>query len=295
VRLLLRCCADHWRIGLPFAERSEAEDLLDQPGDWGRAVKRNALGWVVLFLTSLMAFIAQAQPFVAGKDLVALAEQYENGESVPRSFDRALAIYCDAAQRDDARAEFHLGWMYLNGRGVARDDATAVTWFRKAAAHGMPQAENLLSLLSGVQPRPRPCPTGGALASRALPAAIRALADNTARDVGISAPLLLSVMAVESDLDPRAVSPKFAVGLMQLTPETAARFGVTDRFDPRENVRGGAIYLRSLLDTFHGNLDLALAAYNAGEGAVIRHGGVPPYQETTSYVAAVKRLCGCGQ
>src|SRR5207248_2246448 len=142
------------------------------------------------------------------------------------------------------------------------------------------------------------CPVGGAAITasiKAAPPAIRALVDETAQRVGINAHLLLSVMAVESRFNPRALSPKMAAGLMQLMPATAERFGVRDRFDPRENVRGGATYLRSLLTMFSGNVTLALAAYNAGEETVLTRGGVPPYRETIDYVAAVKRLCACAE
>jgi soluble lytic murein transglycosylase-like protein len=238
-----------------------------------------------------------ALPAAAATDLVALAQRYENGESVPRDYQRAVALYCQAAQRGDSQAFFSLGWMFLNGRGVARDEAAAVMWLRKAAEHGVPQAANLLGLLSGVSPSAaRGCPTGGAaVASSKAPPAIRALVEETAQSVGINAHLLLSVMAVESGFNPRAVSPKMAAGLMQLMPATAERFGVRDRFDPRENVRGGATYLRSLLKMFSGNMTLALAAYNAGEETVLSRGGVPPYRETIDYVAAVKRLCACGE
>jgi len=230
-------------------------------------------------------------------DLVGLAQRYENGESVPRDYQRALALYCQAAQRGDTRAFFNIGWMFLNGRGVARDEAAAVMWLRKAAEHGVPQAVNLLALLSRATPSAaRGCPAGGAVvvALAKAPPAIRALVDETAQRVGINAHLLLSVMAVESGFNPRALSPKMAAGLMQLMPGTAERFGVRDRFDPRENIRGGATYLRSLLQMFSGNLTLALAAYNAGEETVLTRGGVPPYRETIDYVAAVKRLCACG-
>jgi soluble lytic murein transglycosylase-like protein len=231
-------------------------------------------------------------------DPVGLAEQYENGEGVPQDYPRALALYCQAARRGDPRAYFNLGWMYLNGRGVARDDATAIMWLRKAADRGVPQAANLLGLLAGAPSVPgRGCPSGGAAMARLAtpPPAIRALIDETARHVGISAPLLRSVISVESGFNPRAVSPKLAAGLMQLMPGTAARFGVRDRFDPRENVEGGATYLRFLLQMFGGTLTLALAAYNAGELTVLARGGVPPYRGTINYVAAVKRLCDCGE
>lgn len=104
--------------------------------------------------------------------------------------------------------------------------------------------------------------------------------------------LVKSVMLVESNFNPRAVSPKGARGLMQLMPGTARRFGVRDSFDPQENIRGGTTYLSLLLDLFDGDLVRTLAAYNAGEGAVLRHGGVPPYAETREYVRRTMLVYG---
>jgi len=101
--------------------------------------------------------------------------------------------------------------------------------------------------------------------------------------------LLHSVIQVESNYNPSAVSPKGAQGLMQLIPETARRFGVLDSFDPVENIEGGAKYLKYLLDLYQGDYPRALAAYNAGEKAVARYGGVPPYAETQNYVAQVQK------
>ncbi|WP_232037081.1 lytic transglycosylase domain-containing protein [Asticcacaulis excentricus] len=100
----------------------------------------------------------------------------------------------------------------------------------------------------------------------------------------LSTDFLIAVIRQESGFNPKAVSPRGAIGLMQLMPATAAELGV-DPFDPRGNVFGGAAYLRRQLDRFDGRIDLALAAYNAGAGAVNRHGGVPPYAETQAYVA----------
>jgi len=99
--------------------------------------------------------------------------------------------------------------------------------------------------------------------------------------------LIRAVIRVESDFDPRAVSPANARGLMQMIPETAERMLVTDVFDPRQNIFGGVRYLRVLANTFNGDLALTVAAYNAGEGAVMRHGGIPPYPETQDYVVRV--------
>lgn len=99
--------------------------------------------------------------------------------------------------------------------------------------------------------------------------------------------LVRAVIKVESDFDPRAVSHANAQGLMQLIPETAERMMVSDVFDPRQNIFGGVRYLRVLANTFNGNLELTIAGYNAGEAAVIRYGGIPPYEETQLYVVKV--------
>lgn len=110
---------------------------------------------------------------------------------------------------------------------------------------------------------------------------------------GLDPDLIKAVAWVESGFDPRAVSPKGAVGLMQLMPATAARYGVRDLTDPYESLEAGTRHLRDLLEEFDGDVTLALAAYNAGSGAVRRHGGVPAYPETRSYVKKVRnRLAG---
>lgn len=99
--------------------------------------------------------------------------------------------------------------------------------------------------------------------------------------------LVRAVIRVESGFDPRAVSRTNARGLMQLMPGTAERMMVTDSFDPRQNIFGGVRYLRVLANLFNGDIELTLAGYNAGENAVIQHGGIPPYEETRGYVVKV--------
>jgi soluble lytic murein transglycosylase-like protein len=99
--------------------------------------------------------------------------------------------------------------------------------------------------------------------------------------------LVRAVIKVESDYDPRAVSRVGAQGLMQLMPQTAQRMQVRDIMDPRENILGGVRYLRVLANMFNGNLQLTLAGYNAGENAVVKHGGIPPFDETEDYVVKV--------
>ena len=113
------------------------------------------------------------------------------------------------------------------------------------------------------------------------------IVESAARN-GVDPLLLYSIMHRESSFKRMAVSPKGARGLMQLMPGTAARFGVANIFDPRQNIEGGARYVRFLLDTFDGDVRLALAGYNAGEGAVMRYGNrVPPYSETQEYVRRI--------
>ena len=108
-----------------------------------------------------------------------------------------------------------------------------------------------------------------------------------ARELGVDSLLLVAMVEAESSFDSRAVSRRGAVGLMQVLPETAAQFGEFDLWDPASNVRAGAAYLRHLLARYDGNLEVAVAAYNAGPGNVHRFGGIPPFRETTRYVERV--------
>jgi len=121
------------------------------------------------------------------------------------------------------------------------------------------------------------------------PGDLRALARAAALRHGLDPDLVLAVVQVESGFAPEARSPKGAQGLMQLMPGTASALGVSDVFDPAQNLDGGARHLGELVTRYGGDLSKALAAYNAGAGAVARHGGVPPYRETRDYVRQVLR------
>jgi len=123
--------------------------------------------------------------------------------------------------------------------------------------------------------------------SQAGGADLARLAEDASRRHGLDPALVLAVVAVESGFRPEAVSPKGAQGLMQLMPRTAAALGVQDPLDPEQNLDAGVRHLESLLKLYDGDLKRALAAYNAGQGAVERHGGVPPYRETRAYVRRV--------
>jgi soluble lytic murein transglycosylase len=112
---------------------------------------------------------------------------------------------------------------------------------------------------------------------------------DASRKYGIEAPLIKAVIKAESDFDPNAISGKGARGLMQIMPMNYRLLNVENPFDPHQSIDGGARYLRDMLDRYSGKLNLSLAAYNAGPGAVDRHGGVPPYPETTEYITRVLR------
>jgi soluble lytic murein transglycosylase-like protein len=135
-----------------------------------------------------------------------------------------------------------------------------------------------------IAPRVVGAPEPAAPAAAGLEQTVERIAEQNA----LPPELLHSVIKVESNYNPYAVSSKGALGMMQLIPSTAKRFGVGDVFNPAENIQGGAKYLRYLLDLYNWNYPLALAAYNAGEGAVAKHGGVPPYKETQNYLRLVK-------
>lgn len=266
-----------------------------------------------MLLASLLAASAAAHAASNANELVREGLRYENAEGFPRDYDKALALYCAAARMNDADAFLRMGWMYANARGQARDDQIANTLFRRAASLGNETAARLAQVVRGEQSQDK---LPGCLVKRAssppslddgltpavdrpaefgaMPAAARlALSRKVlelAREFQLDPRLVFAVLRTESNFDPLARSAKNAQGLMQLIPETAERFAVRNAFDPLENLRGGMRYLRWLLSYFKGDVVLALAGYNAGEGAVDRARGVPPYPETLAYVQRIRAL-----
>jgi soluble lytic murein transglycosylase-like protein len=119
--------------------------------------------------------------------------------------------------------------------------------------------------------------------------------DAIARNHDVEAQLVHSVIKAESNYNPAAISPKGAQGLMQLIPSTARRFGVSNSFNVQQNIEGGVRYLKFLLDLYHNDYVKVIAAYNAGEGAVTKYGGIPPYNETMTYVTRVARNLRSGR
>ena len=176
---------------------------------------------------------------------------------------RSLAVESAERQGEEIRLGF-------GGGGVAVVPATIVARIVPASERPSPRAET--SFAAWRQ-------TAGSYAS---------IIESAAERFGLAPELIVAVASVESRFDPFAESPKGAIGVMQLMPETAAELGVDNPFDAEQNILGGARFLREMLDEFEGDLDLALAAYNAGSGRVREYGGVPPFPETRRYLVKVR-------
>ena len=275
----------------------------------------------ILIATLCAAVSVQAQDGASGgavesspaSKLRLEAISYEHGEGVPRNAVLAAALYCEGARLGDAQAQFNLGWMYANGRGLERSDPLAAFFFNAAAEQGLEGARRMLKVVNipaaeepecmrdpvppaAEPPAAEPQPVEAALPSvdyRAIaPQKIFDLVMKMAPLFKVEPQLALAIISAESNFNALALSPKNAQGLMQLIPQTSERFNVKNPFDPAQNIRGGLTYLRWLLAYFEGDVALVAAAYNAGEGKVERYRGVPPYQETRAYVQRILKSVG---
>jgi len=275
-----------------------------------RTIKKGFIGAAALLLLGVGALPAAAQtaPFMdrniralealaskgSPRAQFELAERYESANGVKRDERMALSLYCRAARQDYAEAALRAGRMHMAGRGgVSKDEELGRAWLRKAASLGSGDAERMTKISTGAKVKgPDRCepPNVRWGVIRKPPAEIRAMVTKMAPTYGLDPELVLAVIAVESGYRLDVVSNKNAMGLMQLIPETAERFGVTKPFDAEQNLRGGMKYLRWLLAYFDGNVTFALAGYNAGEGAVLQYKGIPPYKETQNYVVKIRSV-----
>lgn len=241
----------------------------------------------------------------------ALARMLEAGFHAERNRlpDLAATSYCAAARYGSIEAQYQLGRLLLNRHEDADPRHSGLALLALAARQGHLGAQAQLDDIAGMalDAELPPCLLNGEHAALAdngeavpfevverfiasLPGDRRAharLVQRLAPRYGVDPRLALAIARTESNFDAGARSPRDARGLMQLIPDTAERFGVRDTMDPEQNVRGGLAYLRWLLRRFDGDVLMTAAAYNAGEGAVERHGGVPPFDETREYVRRI--------
>lgn len=239
--------------------------------------------------------------------LRALLEQgwaAESGLGQFRNTPLATALYCEAGHLGSVEGYYRAGLIYFSGNIHIRDTKVAASFFATASQLGHREAARLLEITGAPQDDHLPClsieEAGGFDMERyvmELPFSKRKVVElirKLAPHYSVNTRLALAVASVESNFNIMARSPKNAQGVMQLIPETATRFNVRNPYNPEQNIRGGLAYLRWLGQYFKGDLVRVIAAYNAGEGAVTRYGGIPPYDETQAYVMRVLQYSGAG-
>lgn len=252
---------------------------------------------------------AQTPELEAPRAIAALEQGLaaEMGVGLRRNARLAIRLYCDAAVTGSAEGFFRIGRIFASGPVHLRNPALANAYLAQAVQMGHHGAIAYFDETVPFAPLEEDCSklepvavTGpfdldGYLS--ALSPTKRRVAElirRHAASYGIEVRVALAIALAESNLNAEAVSPKNAQGVMQLIPDTQARFGVTRPFDPESNIKGGLAYLKWLKARFDGDWELIAAAYNAGEGAVERHGGIPPYRETEGYVKRVLFFAGFG-
>ncbi|MFM5052457.1 lytic transglycosylase domain-containing protein [Aeromonas veronii] len=276
-------------------------------------ISENGL-FLLLFLSSLLADIpqtAQGRDFrQAPRAMTALRQ----GQAAQHSgnLQKAIALYCVAASTGNPEGYFRIGRLLATGPASVRSAKMANSYLAMAMRLGNQQASRYYNPRVGNAPMGDQCGVGmrgGQGSYFALPSTpfnveaylarqspgkqkLATMLRHAAKRHQVDVRLVLAIAIAESNLESRAVSAKNAQGVMQLIPETQQRFGVTQPFDPAQNIKGGVSYLKWLDRRFDGDWVLISAAYNAGEKAVERYGGIPPYDETQEYVKRVLYFAG---
>jgi len=276
-------------------------------------ISENGL-FLLLFLSSLLAGIpqtAQGRDFrQAPRAMTALRQ----GQAAQHSgnLQKAIALYCVAASTGNPEGYFRIGRLLATGPASVRSAKMANSYLAMAMRVGNQQASRYYNPRVGNAPMGDQCGVGmhgGQGSYFALPSTpfnveaylarqspgkqkLATMLRHAAKRHQVDVRLVLAIAIAESNLESSAVSAKNAKGVMQLIPETQQRFGVTQPFDPAQNIKGGVSYLKWLDRRFDGDWVLISAAYNAGEKAVERYGGIPPYDETREYVKRVLYFAG---
>ncbi|HEU4709046.1 MAG TPA: transglycosylase SLT domain-containing protein [Methylophilaceae bacterium] len=257
------------------------------------------------------AAIANEPPQI--RQLLEKAIAFEHDERDWQGEWKAAGLYCEASRLGSAEAQYRLGMLYAFGKGVPKDRGLGASLFSVAASQGHYEAQKMLETINYTTTQLPKCvqeavlPEKGSYSFAAvgkgaggidhyiaqLPQNKRWIVDlvgTLSEWYQVDPKLVLSIITVESNFKLQAQSSKAAMGLMQLIPATADRFNVKNAFDATQNIKGGIAYLHWLLSYFRGDVPLAVAAYNAGERAVDRYKGIPPYRETRAYVQKVMGL-----
>ena len=255
------------------------------------------LPFILFLMAAVSGSSARADVFEEAPRVLAALEQgraAETGKGVSKNLQEAVRLYCDAATMGGPEGYFRIGRLL------------ATAYLAMAASLGSQEALKYYDPQQSNAELEGDCPAAGGMdyadsgfdvdaylrKQSAAKQQIAGLIRKVAAKYQIDARFALAIAMAESNLDPTAVSPSNAQGVMQLIPATQERFGVTRPFDPEQNIKGALAYIRWLEKRFAGDWRLVAAAYNAGEGAVDRHNGIPPYAETQQYVRRVMHFSG---